>query len=214
MAIEAQSDFYNEDNETLSDSEKVKKQYDNLCEKIGKLDNHSYIDEEWNNVTLLFKSKKHSKVQKEFRDIARWMKWLIVVKQDRMWNIFITNVFCNSIRTWDASSQKAVVKHERWMNSWIQKTNGGKATGPVLGWDWWVAEVTIRPEFTGVEKFDNMDANDVSPFLSKIYGRYLDIIIPIQQDERRKKMLLDRAENDVKENDADKFLEQALEDMA
>lgn len=213
MAIETQNVFNNEGIETLSNSEKVKKRYGTLCDMISKLENRSYIDDEWYKVTLLSTT---SKLPDEYRNISRGKKrikeWIIVIKEDmKSWNCYITNVFYNSEDTWSKNSHS--VMHKRWITSWIQKSKGGSDIGINHNW-WWTVSVFHDGEVAGFQKSDNLNWKDISPILSEIYGRYLDIKLPTQKQKNQEmKLFLERVENTNKPN-ADDFLDQALENMA
>lgn len=211
MTVESFNDFNNESNEKLSDSEKVKKQYSDLCKKIGKLDNCSYIDEDWYRVTLL---SKNSNTPKEYDNIPKGKGWIIVVKEDmNSWNCYITNVFYNPEYIWSENSRKVI--HKRWMISWIQKSKWSHNEGWLHGSNGWTVTIDYDWETAGFENFDNLDGKDIAPILAKIYNRYLDIIIPSQKQKNQDmKIMLDRVENNIKEDDADEFLDQALENVA
>ena len=191
---------WNPEKEVESNDEKVKKRYGDLREKIGKLDNCTYIDEEWYKVALLSTA---SRAPKKYRDILKWKKWIIVIKEDmKTWTCYITNVFYKN-------------EYKRWMISWIQKSIGGEVSGWKHGTDCWTITLDFDWETAGFQKSDNLDGKDISPILGKIYSRYLDIMLPTQKQKNQEtKIMLDRVENNNKENDADEFLDQALENMA
>ena len=217
MEMEAQNEF----NETLSDTEKTKQRYGTLCEKIDRLEDYSYIDEDWFKVTLLaINSKKdlqsrNSKIPEEYRGISEEKlsnkKWIIVIKENmESWDCYITNVFYNPEYIWGKKSWNVI--HKRWVISWIQKSKGGKAHGIKTVWD---VNIHYDWEVAGFQESDNLDEKDISPILSKIYSRYLDILIPSQKQKNQDmKIMLDRVENNIKENNLDEFLNQSLENMA